>query len=38
MGTKITLGRFIVFSPKEAEVRLTYFAREVGCGVLVKTR
>ena len=35
--TNLTLGRFVVFSPKEVEARLTYFAREIGCGLLVKT-
>lgn len=37
LNTRYLLGRFVAFSPKEVEVRLTYFAREVGCGVLVKT-
>ena len=37
LNTRYLLGRFVVFSPKDVEVRLTYFARDVGCGVLVKT-
>ena len=32
-----TLGRFVVFSPKEIELRLVILAREFGCGLLVKT-